>query len=214
MDKMPEFKPSSLDQRVARALATKKPLHHSITDWDFQNVSWLLDEAVYKAAPPSLHGAASGVALAKHATTGALSDGRLVFWARSSGTGYLARFWFRNQHADGGADYVSTYYVAIKTNDAEFRKWVATAPTLLDTHVMTWTWAADTWYKVRVTWWSSAETLWVRVERWTGSAWVTLGGAADTDFSDADDLWKDNAVNRTGSYYTVSEYIDDLEVWG
>ena len=214
MDKMPEFKPSNMDERVKRALAVKGRTHFSRTDWDFEDANWTLDEIIYKAAPPSLHGTNAGAALVKHATTGALSDGRLITWTRASIITILINVFFRNQAADGTANFLNTYFTQLEETELKFYKRVAAGTTLLDTHAFTWNWAINTWYKLRHTWWSSVDRIYLRVERWNGDSWETLGGAADTDFEDTDDLWKDAAVNRTGVFYYDSRWIDDVEVWG
>ena len=210
-----DFKPSSLDQRVERALAAKGRTHFSRTDWDFADSNWTLDETIYHAAAPSLRGTSTGKpALIKNATTGALSDGRLIAWLRSGVATYLPAIWFRNQQADGGASYSNTYLIYIYNAKIEFYYYLAGGGNLIDTHAHTWSWAAATWYKIRITWWSSADILWVRVERWDGDAWVTLGGAADVDFQDPDDRWKDETVNRCGFQYYSQWWVDDVEVWG
>jgi hypothetical protein len=189
--------------------------HHTFADWDFQNANWTLDGTIYHTEAPSLHGLGSNQALIKHATTGALSNGRLVFWTRSSSIGYLTEFSFRDQVADGNADQENTYRLTVKEDEMTFDKYIAGTPNPIDTKAFTWVWAINAWYKIRVTWWTSVDRIYVRVERWTGTEWVTLGGEADTDFEDTDDQWKDNPVNRCGPHLISSySYIDDLEVWG
>ena len=214
MDEMPEFNPSSLDGRIKRAHAARKRPHFSYTDWDFMNADWTLDETIYKAAPPSLHGTGGGLALAKHATTGALSDGRLIMWMRSSIADYLGYLFFRNQVADGTADYENCYYVRLDDDGLVFYYFLTGSSNPIDTHLMDWNWAINTWYKIRWTWWTSVDRMYLRTERWDGDAWVTLGGAADIDFEDTNDRWKDETRNRVGIYYMTSKWFDDVEVWG
>lgn len=216
MNEMPDFKPISMDGRIKNATDAESPGHHSITDWDFQNVNWELDNSIYHAAPPSLHGSATGIALVKHATTGALSDGRLVAWVRSSHASSLNYFFFRNQVADGSADFQECYLHRIlpKTTGIRLTKYVGGVASTIDTKKYTWNWAVNTWYKIRITWWTAAEHLFLRTERWTGTEWVTLGGAADDDIEDPGDAWKDAAVNRCGMFYHTIFWYDDLEVWG
>lgn len=214
MNEMPEFKPLPVDKRIERAAAAEGPLHHSLTDWDFQNVSWTLSATVYHTAAPSLIGTAAGAALIKNATTGALSDGRLIIWTRTSTTSALLRMLFRNQAADGDANLTSTYYIYVVPTAVSLYVYLTGSPILLSKKNMTWTWDINTWYKLRVTWWTTAAKLYVRVERWNGSAWVTLGGDADVDFEDANDRWKGNPVNRCGVHYANVIWSDDLEVWG
>lgn len=216
MNDMPEFEPSSVDERINGAAAAGNPGHHSFLDWDFENVNWVLDDAIFHAAPPSLHGTAGAIALVKDSETGALSDGRLVAWARATGTGELVWFGFRNQHADGGADRQNYYWVRISAAAGGVRlyRYIAGGSTLIDTKTHTWVWAKDTWYKIRITWWSAADRLFLRTERWTGTEWVTFGGNADVDIQDVADQFKDAEVNRCGLYYHSLFYFDDVEVWG
>jgi len=214
VDDMPEFKPSNMSDRIKRALAARGRTHFSRADWDFQNASWTLDGAIYKTSAPSLHGTGSGLALVLNASSGALSDGRLVGWMRSDAASLLPLLFFRNQRADGGADVNNSYYIQLQATSVLLRKYVGGGASTIDTHNMTWTWSVDTWYKIRVTWWTSVDRMYVRVEYWDGDSWKTLGGDADTDFEDVNDLWKDNAVNRVGVYYMTSKWIDDFEAWG
>lgn len=216
MDEIPDFKPSSVDERIKNAAEAGNPGPRGITDWDFGDVTWELDDVTYHTAPPSLTGSGVNVALVKHATTGALSDGRLVAWFRSASSSYINYIIFRNQKADGGADEEDTYSMNIYAGTTGLRliRIVGGSGTAVDTKTYTWDWAINTWYKVRVTWWTAAERLFVRVERWNGEAWVTFGGDADDDFEDATNQWKDSAVNRCGITYYRYMWIDDLEVWG
>lgn len=214
MNDMPDFKPSNTNECIKRVLAARKRTHFSRADWDFENVSWTLDGAIFHTAAPSLSGTDFGLALVKDATTGALSDGRMVAWRRSNVGSALGFFYFRNQDADGSSSRTNTYGVEIRDDEIMFTKHVGGAPTTIDTHAFTWVWALNTWYKIRVTWWTSVDRIYVRVERWTGTEWATLGGAADTDFEDVNDLWKDAAVNRCGVYYGNVYWIDDFEIWG
>ena len=214
MDEMPEFKPSSLDQRVDRALAPRKRLHFSYADWDFSTVDWTLDETIYKAAPPSMHGTGASLITAKHATTGALSDGRLINWMRSGDASYLGYIFFRNQAADGTSNYENCYYSRIEDDRTTFYYFLTGGSHEIDTHLMDWNWAINTWYKIRWTWWTSVDRIYFRVERWDGDAWVTLGGAADIDFEDTNDRWKDETVNRVSIYVTTNLWYDDVEIWG
>ncbi|GAI19492.1 unnamed protein product [marine sediment metagenome] len=184
--------------------------HHSITDWDFESVNWTLDGAVYHTAAPSLSATEQLAALVKDATTGALSNGRLILWVRSNEISLLGMY-FRNQIADGGADAVDTYYADITATTCRL---FCFGNSFSETKDMTWVWAVNTWYKLRFSWWTSAERLYFRIERWTGAAWVTLGGDADTDFEDVNDHYKDNPVNRCGVRLLDDLWIDDLEVWG
>lgn len=212
---MPKFEPLSIDERIKREAFIPRPLkHHSITDWDFQYVTWVLDGAIYHAAPPSLHGTASGAVLVKNATTGALSNGQLITWVRvDSGTALLNAF-FRNQVADGGADNADCYFLRIAETECILNYYIDSSITVVETKAHTWNWVVDTWYKIRLTWWTSAERLYVRVERWTGTAWVTLGNEMDTDFEDVNDRWKDAEVNRCGFSISATRWQDDFEVWG
>lgn len=188
--------------------------HHSITDWDFESAEWTLDGVIYHTAPPSLHGIiASGAALVKHATTGALSDGRIIAWVRSSSAAYLPWFIFRNQKVDGGADSEDTYRLQIYDDHVDLISYIAGVQDIVQAKDHTWGWLANTWYKLRLTWWTSVDRIYVRIERWTGTEWVTLGGEADIDFEDTDDLWKDNPVNRCGLLFFGVWWQDDVEVW-
>lgn len=211
--KPPPMRAKSIDERIR--LITKRPLHHSYADWDFSSVNWVLDEDIYHDAPPSLHSTASVTCLVKHATTGALSDGRLITWARSNNLLYgLLITVFRNQVADGGANFDDTYLITIQKDRIIFYSYEGGVVEEIDTKAFTWVWAINTWYKIRVTWWSALARIYVRVERWDGAAWVTLGGASDTDFEDTDDLWKDNPVNRCGIGLSGTYlWYDDVEVW-
>jgi len=204
-----------MDERVERAAPLKYPSHHSQTDWDFSNVNWLLDEDIYPTAPPSIKGTAvSCILLVKDATSGALSDGRLVSWVRGSTVGALTIFYFRNQVADGGASTANTYMIFITETTVKLYYYLATAAHLIESKDITWEWALNTWYKVRVTWWTAGGQLNVRMERWNGDSWEKLGGDADTDFADANDRWKDATVNRCGISVYNARWYDDLEVWG
>lgn len=214
MNEIPEFKPSNMDERIRRALPAGKRPHFSYADWDFQNVDWTLDPAIYKAAPPSLRSTTLTLALAKHATTGALSDGRLITWARSGSLVSLIIVMFRAQDADGGAGLINTYYIRIRETEVTLSKFVATAQSEVDAQNITWNWLVDTWYRIRVTWWTSVDRIYVRVEYWDGDSWETLGGDADTDLEDTNDLWKDNARNRCGIYCIDDRWYDDVEIWG
>lgn len=188
--------------------------HHSFADWDFEDVGWSLDEDIYHDAPPSLVGTAHPVALIKNATTGALSNGRLIVWVRTNNVVSQGSFWFRNQAVDGGADEEDGYRILLLENSILFYYALGGGDTLIDTKAHTWGYLADTWYKIRLTWWTSVDRIYVRVERWTGTEWITLGDEADTDFEDTNDRWKDAAVNRCGFSLTTSNYRDDVEVWG
>lgn len=212
MRKMPEFKPTSVDERIRG----RKPKHHSITDWDFSSVDWTLDETIYHTAIPSLHGTTGAPchSLVKNATTGALSDGRMIMWIRGNYATYLVGLLFRNQATDGGADNQNQYMFRIMPDELTFAYYLVGGYNAIDAKAMTWEWALETWYKIRLTWWTSVDRIYVRMERWTGTEWVTLGGAADTDFEDVNDRWKDNPVNRCGIYLDQFLWVDDLEVWG
>ncbi len=187
----------------------------SLTDWDFENENWRLHPTIYHTAAPSFQGTVAGVALVKHAISGALSNGRLVVWAWTNDAGVLALLVFRNQVVDGSAELQDSYYIWIEGASLGFRAIVGGEYLLTIEKDHTWNWAVETWYKLRVTWWTSAERIYVRVERWTGTEWVTLGGDADTDFEDVNDRWKDSETNRVGVQYVAwTRLYDDIEVWG
>ncbi len=188
----------------------------SYTDWNFENVNWELDDGIWHTAPPSFTASALCTSLVKHATTGALSDGRLVTWIRSSTTTTLGMLLFRNQKADGAADHQDSYVLFINDSEPGLRlyRYIGGAFSTIDTKAHTWAFAANTWYKIRITWWSAADRLFLRTERWTGTEWVTFGGAADDDIEDPDDQFKDAEVNRCGVRPQSIWWFDDLEVWG
>ncbi len=214
---MSKFTSLSIDERIKRQALIPRPLkHHSLADWDFENVDWILDEVIYHTEVPSLLGIGTGgQALIKHATTGALSDGRLILWLRSSLATELCYLIFRNQKADGDADRDNTYSLSIYENTVVLKYYLGGEPSVeVETKDHTWSWVINTWYRLRLTWWTSAERLYVRIERWTGTAWVTLGGDADIDFQDVNDRWKNETVNRCGLSYYEKFHQDDLEVWG
>lgn len=204
-----------MDERIERAAPLSLPSHHSQSDWDFANVNWLLDENIYPTEAPSIRGTTPAcVMLVKDATSGALSDGRVVSWVYADITSVLTVFFFRNQIADGGAAATNTYMIYIGETAILLYYYLNGKASLVESKGHTWSWAADTWYKVRVTWWSAGGSIFVRMERWNGDSWERLGGDADTDFADANDRWKDNAVNRIGISVCQNRWYDDLEVWG
>ncbi len=212
---MPKFKPLSIDEQIKRQTLIPRPLkHHSITDWDFLNVNWNLDLEIYHDAPPSFVGTGAGMMLIKHATTGALSDGRLILWLRYA-AGNVITFYFRNQQADGNAGFANCYNMIVwATDTVKVSSYTGGVGSEVATKNRTWNPDYNTWYKLRLTWWTSLNRLYIRLERWTGTEWTTLGDEMDTDFEDTDDLYKDNPVNRCGFDYASNHWQDDVEVWG
>lgn len=198
--------------------------HHSLADFDWSDVNQRsLDTGVYVSPPSSLRCASDIEAfkwvhfLCKHPDTLDVPDGRIICWMRTSHPNQAGwALTFRNQCANGSADYANCYFVRVFMTitylgyrQADSEHYLVNAP---------WAWVKDTWYHIRLTWESEPDpgngtrikfTFEVEVD----GEWVQQGATA---YHTAD-LWKDSGTNRMGgsrnTYITFPNYEDDTEYW-
>jgi len=216
MQKMPELKPRQV---------TSKLTHHSANvDWDWNRADWSLTTEQYVSEPKCLKWLATSspwpVTLCKHAGTTVLNEGRVVTWIRPTSINCGMGVVFRNQAAVGTSNYNNTYIpnLAPVSSNVNFSRVVNGTPLRVDTKAFGggFTMPNDTWRKIRVTWWESGGILYVRFEWFDDPDWVNICD----EFSDVDNLWSGEAVNRCGLFTAIIAggakvvYADDTEVWG
>jgi hypothetical protein len=203
----------------------KRIKHHSVSDWNFSTADWSLDTGIYQSPPSSIKLYRTDwlcYALLKHSVSGAIYEGRIVDWLRVDQGRYTTRvptYMFRNQTADGGANYANGYNISFYGSSASggspvdrvsFRKGAAE----IANAALAQSLAKQTWYKLRITWWVSSGILMVRVEYWNGSEWVK----ECDDFNDPSNSWPDTGIGRVGvgqisGYMPNTTWHDDTEVW-
>jgi hypothetical protein len=170
---------------------------HSSGDWDFSSTDWELDAVRFHSAPTSwraVNGQPNSTrALVKTPTApiAYFKQGRMTNWIYmrqvfSAGVYERLRFYFRWQDAN------NFYCVEILWTGSNWTWSVIRSLASIETTLRSSTLAsyppASTWWTFRITWWvSEVKGLVVRVERYTGSEWVTLFG----DAYDSNDYWKD-----------------------
>ncbi|MBA7535663.1 hypothetical protein ES705_27921 [subsurface metagenome] len=198
--------------------------HHSLADFDWSDVNKrALDTGLFVSPPSCLRcrndqaGFETVHFLCKHADTLDIPDGRIVCWMRThhpNSAGF--RLTFRNQCADGSADFANCYFIGIFTDTTYIGHRIAGDETYFRT--ITWAWAPDTWYHIRLTWESEPDPgngtrIKITFELEVDDEWVQQG---DTAYDSAD-LWKDSGTNRVGgsreTHISYPNYEDDTEYW-
>lgn len=220
-----------LPRDAGKRLAIPQP-HHSISDWNWSSDTWgkpFLNTVIYHSAPSSLEeefGTGFLVALCKVASTRKLPQGQIAGWwyMPSAGSAHECTFLLRHQTPyDQEPPYQPYDCYIVSWNDAQLlfvRRYDEGDYTDIHydqngdtTYDDSANFPQDTWVKRRVTWWSGKDyqnddAILIRVDRWTGSAWVEIH-----TWFDKQDQWKTSAVNGCGIKLRSSGKSDDIEIW-
>ncbi len=200
-----------------------KPVHHSLTDWDFQFGAQYRSLAVdhYVSPPSSLKftGAPGGwtnAVLCRIADTLCLPQGEVRTWARRT-FGIFYPCVFRNDRPLGSAGWVNSYYVYIAAARARLYLVYDSALYLRDETVCYW--EHDEWIHYRVFWYNGKtpgdeDALCVDIYYEVAGEWVRTGAT----MYDTGNYFKDDPVNRCGIAGNLglghTEWFDNTEIWG
>lgn len=200
------------------------PVHHSITDWDFQDelVFCSLSADQFVSPPTSIRMLNPGSApefstvLCRIPATQCLPQGEVRTWIyEHTRSQYPACF--RNQAPLGTSNFQNCYYVYLTGTTSKLQRLYLGAGITVDQSVCQT--FADTWTHYRVFWYNGktpadAPALCVDLYREIAGEWVKEGET----LYDTNNYFKDSDINRAGfimfSRLNYPEYLDNTEIWG
>lgn len=195
----------------------EKRKHHSTGDWNVSSTNWTLDSAIYVSAPSSIRNTTALeflTALVKTVVVpiANVKEGRIVTCGRFRISFDRIHLIFRYQDANNYYEAMIEPLYSAGYKTVHIRRVLAgVTTTLMEASV---TISLNTWYQFRVTWWNDYVGLVIRLEYWTGTAWVKLLD----DAYDSLNYWKDVGGRvGLGLYTYEANYwtnADDTEIYG
>lgn len=193
----------------------------TFSDWTYTNGDPSLDDSTYVSSPSCIRFKSFVAhqylyAISKKAEVQSIINGQVItnfrFNSVQSNAYAMPNIYFRFQ--DTNNFYVINFDNRTGLLKIQFNQCVAGTNTTIDTRSWTFTPLVNTWYKFRITFWEVASILYVRIEYWSGSAWVKQGA----DMDDQTPVFTSGGKMGIGAIIgsDLSNYVwhDDTELWG